>query len=437
MIERHRCRSPRRRRDRAAVTRGRVADPRQVPWPATIVGDPGLAVNPSALAARFREKREEILTEGSPAAARWAAFSGGAWDAAATARALDEAVLALSGAGDDVPPDEAPEASRRVLRRLPEATARWRAALSGRDLPPVPDDDARAWTGDEPTTTLVDAFNLLVRVLRTVEREGLDVPPATPGVTDAAQPVGEAYAWPAGVAWEVRNHRGPARPGRPPPPGPGRGHLLHRTRDAARALRATRSAIGGWFYRAARVHPPRARVGALREGRGGRGFAGCDAVNRDGARARTGHERRGLRAPVAGRSRWNPSASRACCSSPRAPNRLSRWNCQSRSTCAPWPAPYRRRGRRAARRAGSDLPVSRCRWRCVPARPNGRHRSAFRTTRRPTRQATMPAASDGQRCTSGPGCSPMPACPARTSPTRRRRGRCAWSPRHRKHRRPA
>ena len=91
-----------------------------------------------------------------------------------------------------------------MLRRLPEATLRWRAALSGRDLPPVPDDDARAWTGDEPTTTLVDAFDLLVRVLRTVEREGLDVPPATPGVTDAAQPVGEAYAWPAGVAWEVQ-----------------------------------------------------------------------------------------------------------------------------------------------------------------------------------------------------------------------------------------
>ena len=181
-----------------------LADPRQVPWPGTIVGDPRLAVDPSALAARFREMREEILTEGSPAAARWAAFSGGAWDAAATARALDEAVLALSGAGDDVPPDEAPEASRRVLRRLPEATARWRAALSGRDLPSVPDDDAQAWTGDEPTTTLVDAFDLLVRVLRAVEREGLDVPPATPGVTDAAQPVGEAYAWPAGVAWEVQ-----------------------------------------------------------------------------------------------------------------------------------------------------------------------------------------------------------------------------------------
>ena len=40
-----------------------LADPRQVPWPGDIVGDPGLAVNPSALAARFREKREEILTE--------------------------------------------------------------------------------------------------------------------------------------------------------------------------------------------------------------------------------------------------------------------------------------------------------------------------------------------------------------------------------------
>ena len=75
-----------------------LADPRQVPWPGTIVGDRGLAVNPSALAARFRERRKEILTEGSPAAARWAAFSGGAWDAAATARALDEAVLALGGA---------------------------------------------------------------------------------------------------------------------------------------------------------------------------------------------------------------------------------------------------------------------------------------------------------------------------------------------------
>ena len=152
-----------------------------MPWPGTIVGDPGLEVDPSALAARFREKREEILTEGSPAAARWAAFSGGDWDAAAAARALDEAALALSGAGDDVLPTRLRR--HRDACAAPPARRRWRDGgprWSGRDLPPVPDDDAQDWTGDEPTTTLVDAFDLLVRVLRAVEREGLDVPPRRP-----------------------------------------------------------------------------------------------------------------------------------------------------------------------------------------------------------------------------------------------------------------
>jgi hypothetical protein len=181
-----------------------LTDRRPVPSPAMVVGDCGLGVDPAALAARFREQRAEIVNPASAAAARWAAFSGRDWDPAATARALDEAVLALSGTGDEAPPDDAPEASRRVLRRLPEATARWRAALSGRNVPPTPDDDARPETGDEAVAALVDAFDVVVRVLVTVERDGLDVPPATPAVTDPAQSVGAVYAWPAGVAFDVQ-----------------------------------------------------------------------------------------------------------------------------------------------------------------------------------------------------------------------------------------
>jgi hypothetical protein len=180
-----------------------LADPRQVPSPGTVVGDAGLGVDPAALAARFREKRAEIVSQESASAARWAAFSGGAWDPLATARALDEAVLALSDMGNDTALEEAPQAARHVLRRLPEATARWRAALTARDLPSTPADDARTGTADEPDTALVDAFDLVVRVLGAVARDGLDVPRTTRDET-GTQPVGAAYAWPAGVAWTVQ-----------------------------------------------------------------------------------------------------------------------------------------------------------------------------------------------------------------------------------------
>jgi hypothetical protein len=80
-----------------------LTDPRQVPSPGMVVGDAGRGVDRSALAARFREKRAEIRSEGSPATARWAAFSSGAWDPHATAHALDEAALALTGMEDDAP----------------------------------------------------------------------------------------------------------------------------------------------------------------------------------------------------------------------------------------------------------------------------------------------------------------------------------------------
>ncbi len=151
-------------------------------------------VKPTVLAARLRAVRAalEVDARTTLPLPAWLEFAGDGFDAAAVGEALNEAAHTLetkNGVPTAAPALTWPPtgATPNLYRRLPEATTRYRTALSGLPVPPLPAD---GWV--EARSLLDHAWTLLVEI-ETVVRA---LPPPAPLVDPATAPVSVSYAWP-------------------------------------------------------------------------------------------------------------------------------------------------------------------------------------------------------------------------------------------------
>jgi hypothetical protein len=162
-----------------------------------------------SLPARLRALRQTLDTGVTLAgfAAQWAQFTGDGWNPGAVAETLDEIVEALeSGAVSSVAADVAGARHAwhtraaslvRLQPQLPEAVARWRAALSGLD--PLPSLDGVTADANQ---LLGDAFDWLQWITRETSHMA-DLPaPVHPLWADGI-PVCAVDALPERIRWAV------------------------------------------------------------------------------------------------------------------------------------------------------------------------------------------------------------------------------------------
>ncbi|MEO7272791.1 MAG: 6-hydroxymethylpterin diphosphokinase MptE-like protein [Vicinamibacterales bacterium] len=151
-------------------------------------------VKPTVLAARLRAVRDAIDVDArtTPPLPAWREFAGDGFDAQALGEALNEAAHTLEtkrGVPASAPTLTWPPtgAEANLYRRLPEATTRYRAALSGLPVPSLPAD---GWV--EPHAVLDHSWTLLVDI-----RRAIDALPALQQLVDTTDaPVSVAYDWP-------------------------------------------------------------------------------------------------------------------------------------------------------------------------------------------------------------------------------------------------
>lgn len=167
-------------------------------------------VRPTRLASRLREAHALVAGGRSahPLHARWKQFSGDGFDAGAVAASLDEAARALETKRRRPAPPALVDWARiaglpaaRVLpTHLPEALARFAAAMSGaRVLPSLAGCDGL--TDGDRTAMLHEALDLLARIRDEIGR--LDGLPTVKARGDV-EPIGSvAYAWPERIRWAV------------------------------------------------------------------------------------------------------------------------------------------------------------------------------------------------------------------------------------------
>ena len=166
---------------------GAITKSVDVASPGTFPRRPSTALSARDVAARVQELRRAFTSDTplTPPASHWAEFTGAGWDPSAVAQSLDAALRDPDASGqqsravDDmrgrsVWPDP-PDTVRLILPRLPEALARWRAALNGID--PLPAAGVATGQNDvDPAALLVDALDLLRWICVAVREEPEDLP---------------------------------------------------------------------------------------------------------------------------------------------------------------------------------------------------------------------------------------------------------------------
>jgi hypothetical protein len=183
-----------------------------------VVRVPPSAQVPSVVSARLREVRRSIARRPVPSPIdRWKDFVGDSFNGDAVGAALDRAERTLESratgrveerASTPWPGLSTLSAAQRVLIELPEAMARWRAALSGAS-PKAP----VGLSGEETPQTreglLADAFALLCRICSNPVRSGeLSSIVAVDQHQLGRAPLGALLAWPPHAGWAVRLYEG-------------------------------------------------------------------------------------------------------------------------------------------------------------------------------------------------------------------------------------
>jgi hypothetical protein len=179
---------------------------------------PPSAQVPSVIAARLREVRRGVARKPAPSPIdRWRDFVGDGFNADAVGAALDRSERTLDGRATGRAAEVAPrpwaelsssDAAQHVLTGLPEAMARFRAALSGASLH-TPVDPALEDAPQTRERCLADAFALLGRICSSPVRSGeLSSMVAVDQHQLGRAPLGALLAWPPHAGWAVRLFEG-------------------------------------------------------------------------------------------------------------------------------------------------------------------------------------------------------------------------------------